>query len=60
MTKADRRDAKRRAKREDRVTGLAAYRYCGDPAKLAARKAASAAYRRAVKSIEAKRRSNRR
>ena len=48
MTKADRRDAKRRAKREDRATGLAAFRYVREPSALAVAKTRNAVYKRAA------------
>ena len=50
-TKADRRDAKRRSRRENRSDGLAAFRYHGRPDELAAAKTRNSIYRDAEKRI---------
>ena len=51
QTKADRRDSKRRSRRDNRSDGLAAFRYHGRPAELAAAKIANSRFRRAAKRI---------
>ena len=50
-SKADRRDAKRRNRREARSTGQATTRYFGGPEALHRAKLRSAIYRSAVKRI---------
>ena len=46
MTRYDRRDAKRRARRNRRNTGVARYAYFGGPARLNARKTGNSLFRR--------------
>ena len=46
MTKAERRDAKRTSRRNQRSTGIAAFRYHGRPEELAAAKTRASLYRR--------------